>query len=167
MSWMQAPEGLVKLRVALPNHPHVKGETLWGKPVSGGLYEVRNVPFHAYGLNFRDLVEVSADAAVQPPTIRQVRVRSGHRTLRVCFTEEALLEERVPNLMTLRALGATFEGASQAYFAIDVEPGGAYGLICEHLEGWRDQGILTFETCEARDGGSFDMPAARELPATD
>ncbi len=160
MSWMESPDGLAKLRVALPNHPLVKGETLWGKQVGRCLYELRNVPFHAYGLNFRDVVEVAPEAVDGPPTIRRVHRPSGHRTLRVCFTEEAVLEERVPSLLTLRELGATFESASQSYFAIDVEPSGAYARICDRLQSWRDQGILTFETGEARSAMSFDAGTA-------
>jgi hypothetical protein len=156
MSWMQSPEGLDKLRVALPNHPLVRGETMWGMRVGKELYELRNVPFHAYGLNFRDVVKATEDVAGEPPIVRLVHRPSGHRTLRVCFTEESLLAERVPSLMTLRKLGATFEGASPAYFAIDVEPDGAYGRICERLQQWHDEGILTFERCDVRIAGSFD-----------
>jgi hypothetical protein len=161
MSWMQMPEGLEKLRVELPNHPHVTGETMWGKDVGRGRYEIRNVPFHAYGLNFRDVVEVAEGAEGEPPCIRRVHRRSGHRTLRVCFTEAALLEERVPSLLTLRRHGATFEGASQSYFAIDVDPLGTYASICEQLELWQEQGLLSFETCEAPEVGPFDAPAGR------
>ena len=158
MSWMEAPDGLDSLRVELPEHPHVKGETMWGKEMGDGLYELRNVPFHAYGLNFRDVVEASVEAEGGMLCIRRVVERSGHRTLRVCFTEDALLEERVPSLLTLRSLGATFEGASASYFAIDVEPEGDYSHICERLHQWQEQGLLTFEPGEARNPASFDAP---------
>jgi hypothetical protein len=163
MSWMEAPEGLVKLRVDLPNHPLVTGETLWGKHLRDDLYEIRNVPFHAYGLNFCDVVETVAQAAGEPRLVRRVHRRSGHRTLRVTFTEEALLEERVPSLMKLRPLGGTFEGASQAYFAIDVEPEGDYLAICHQLEELRDQGLLSFETGESLDDVSFDSANLKGL----
>jgi hypothetical protein len=155
MSWMEAPEGLDKLRVDLPNHPMVTGETLWAKHLRDNLYEIRNVPFHAYGLNFRDVVETTVESPDEPPVIVRVRRRSGHQTLRVCFTEESLLEERIPSLMSLHAAGATFEGASQSYFAIDVEPGGDLLAVRDQLREWQDQGLLTFETCEARDHASF------------
>jgi Domain of unknown function (DUF4265) len=164
MSWTETPAGLDKLRVDLPNHPQVTGETLWGKRLGEGLYELRNVPFHAYGLNFRDVVQASPAKPGEPPTVRRVQRAGGHRTLRLCFTEEALLPERVPSLMSLRKLGATFEGASQSYFAIDVEPGGDYPAVCQRLRQWQEQGLLTFETGEARDFGSFDaLPARLEL----
>jgi hypothetical protein len=155
MSWMEEPEGLEKLRVDLPNHPLVTGETLWGKHLRDDLYELRNVPFHAYGLNFRDVVETRSESPGDTRTIVRVHRRSGHRTLHVCFTEDSLLEERIPSLMSLHAAGATFEGASQAYFAIDVEPDGDYRMVCNQLEDWQKQGLLTFEACEARDQGSF------------
>lgn len=155
MSWMEAPEGLHKLRVDLPHHPMVTGETLWAKHLRDNLYEIRNVPFHAYGLNFRDVVEAEPGAPGEPLVVVRVRRKSAHRTLRVCFTEESLLEERVPSLLQLRDAGATFESASAAYFALDIEPGGDYLAVCEQLRQWQAQGLLTFETCEARDHASF------------
>ena len=79
------------------------------------------------------------------------------------FTEEALLEERVPSLMKLRPLGGTFEGASPAYFAIDVEPDGDHLAICHQLEDLRDQGLLSFETSESRDDVSFDSANLKGL----
>ena len=46
----------VQVRVDLPNHPLTESETLWARPLEDGRFEVRNVPFYAYGLNFLDLV---------------------------------------------------------------------------------------------------------------
>ena len=70
------------------------------------------------------------------------------------------MEERIPSLMTLRPFGATFESASDSYFAINVEPGGDYTAIHNQLRQWQEQGLVTFETCEARDVASFDaLPA--------
>jgi hypothetical protein len=165
MSWMKTPVGLDKLRVELPNHPHVTGETLWAKHLGDDLYELRNIPFHAYGLSFRDVVVASAPAPGEAPIIRRLHRVGGHRTVRVCFTEEALMEERIPSLMTLRGFGATFEGASQSYFAIDVESDGDYEAVCHQLRRWEEQGLLSVETCEVREVGSFDALPARPEPS--
>jgi hypothetical protein len=161
-----AADGLTKIRVELPNHPNVGGESMWALTVGEDVYELRNVPFHAYDLNFLDVVEARAEGPEMRPTVRRVVRRSGHQTLRCCFNESALQEERLPLMMGLRALGATFEGASGSYFAIDVEPGGDYLAVREQLRAWEEQGLLSYETCEARVPGSFDdrPPAAPPSP---
>jgi hypothetical protein len=164
MGWTEDPAGLTKIRVPLPNHSLVGGESIWARHIAEDRYELRNVPFHAYDLNFLDVVEAVADAddADGKPTVRRVTRRSGHRTLRVCFDESSLLEERLPLLMLLRPQGATFEGASERYFAIDVEPHGNYAGICAQLQEWQQQGLLWFETCGARAPGSFDEPPSAD-----
>jgi hypothetical protein len=159
MSWMNEPDGLDKLRIELPNHPNVSGETLWAERLGKNLYEIRNVPFHAYGLNFLDVVVATPKGAGELPTIDRVHRRSGHRTIRICFTEDTLLEERVPTLMSLQRHGATFEGASQAYYAIDVGPDGNWARICDTVKSWSDQGLVTFETGDSPSRDVFDAPA--------
>jgi hypothetical protein len=156
MGWTEDPAGLTKIRVPLPNHSLVGGESIWARQIAEDRYELRNVPFHAYDLNFLDVVEAVAETDDGKPTVRRVTRRSGHRTLRVCFHESSLLEERLPLLMLLRPQGATFEGASERYFAIDVEPYGDYLAVCAQLQEWAQQGVLWFETCQARAPGSFD-----------
>ena len=34
-------------------------ETMWAQPVGNDLFQLRNVPFYAYGLSYDDVVEVS------------------------------------------------------------------------------------------------------------
>jgi len=162
---MRPSDELTKIRVELPNHPHVGGESMWALSVGEDVYELRNVPFHAYDLNFRDVVEARVEGPEDRPVVRRVVRRSGHLTLRCCFNESALLEERIPLLMSLRPMHATFEGASASYFAIDVEPGGDFLAVREQLREWEQQGLLSYETCEARVPGSFDdRPGAEQQP---
>jgi hypothetical protein len=151
-------DGLVKIYVDLPNHWGVAGEAMWARPVGQHRYEIRNVPFHAFDLNFLDVVEAAPEGSDPRPRVRRVIRRGGHQTLRVVFHESALLEERIPLLRELRAHGASFEGASQSYFAIDVEPGGDYRAVVDQLARWQQEGILRYESCEARVPGSFDEP---------
>lgn len=48
-----------KIRFDLHAHPagHA-GESLWADHIMGNIYEVRNIPVFAYGVNYKDLVKV-------------------------------------------------------------------------------------------------------------
>ena len=154
-------EPLTKIYIDLPNHFATGGESIWAAQVGANSYELRNVPFHAYDLNYLDVVEAIAVSPDRKPSVRRVVRRSGHRTLRVMFVETTAIADRVPLLESLKGLGASFEGATKSLFALDVEPAGDYRAVCERLGSWQSEGILDFETCEARIAGSFDdAPAA-------
>ena len=123
------------------------------------MFELRNIPFHAYGVNHLDIVEAWADHEELKPIVRRVVGTSGHRTLRVIFLEEAALtlDERIALLQTLNTLGCTFECATESFFALDIEPTGDYLAVREKLDAWEAQNLLGYETCEARVPGSFDQ----------
>lgn len=149
-------EALTKILVDLPNHWAIGIESMWARPLGADLYELRNVPVHAYGLNFLDVVEALPSPQVGKPVVCRVVERGGHRTLRVMFNDACAMEKRVPMLASLRAWGASVEGATKTLFAIDVEPAGDYDAICARLWDWEREGLLEFETCEERAPGSFD-----------
>jgi uncharacterized protein DUF4265 len=149
-------EQLTKILVDLPNHWATGGESMWAKDLGGDLYEIRNVPFHAYGLNFADVVRAVSSSPKKKPLVREVARPSGHRTLRVFFSESVPADARLELLRSLNELRGSFEGASPKYFAIDVEPEGDYDAIRARLEGWEAGGVLGYETCEPRVQGSFD-----------
>jgi hypothetical protein len=153
---MTEEEALTKIRLDLPNHPLMKGESMWAKHVGGHRYEVRNIPFYAYGLSFYDVVEAIAPSPADKPVIRRVVEPGGHRTLRVMFTDAVPRAERGDLLATLNVHRAYFENADGKLYAIDVEPGGDYDLVREQLDGWSIGGKLDYETCEPRVAGSFD-----------
>jgi Domain of unknown function (DUF4265) len=149
-------ETLTKVHIDLPNHFATGGEAMWAAQVGSDEYELRNVPFHAYDLNYLDVVEaVSRSPDLKPSVLRVIR-RSGHRTLRVSFVAATPIPRRVPLLESLKGLGASFEGATKSLFAIDVEPDGDYQAVYDRLQVWQDEGLVDFETCEARVEGSFD-----------
>jgi len=129
---------------------------MWARPVGGNAYELDNVPFHAYDLNYLDVVEAVAQSPERKPSVVRVLRRSGHRTLRLFFNKATPDSERVPLLASLKTLGASFEGADERYFALDIEPKGNYEAVRARLDEWASQGILDYETCEARVPGSFD-----------
>jgi hypothetical protein len=68
----------------------------------------------------------------------------------VTFADSVAESER-PNLLhSLNELNAFYEGANKRYFAIDIEPEGDYGAVCDRLADWEAQGFLEYETCEQR-----------------
>jgi hypothetical protein len=151
-------ECLTKILVDLPNHWAIGGESMWARPLGSDLYELRNVPVHAYGLNFLDVVEAlpSIHIGVGKPVVCRVVERGGHQTLRVMFNDACPVERRLPMLESLRTWGGSVEGATPTLFAIDVDPSGDYDAICARLWEWEKEGLLEYETCEERAPGSFD-----------
>ena len=90
------------------------------------------------------------------PEITELIRASGHRTLRVIFMDQRTEEEQVVHLKQLNHMHASFEGGTPGCFAIDVEPEGDYGAVCDQLSAWETSGILEYETCEAQFLNSFD-----------
>lgn len=142
-----ARTGLVKVRVDLPpgQLPGVGGEALWAEPLGGDLYRLRNTPFHALDLNFYDVVR-----AVPEPDgwlcITEVVRRSGHRTLRVVFDEQASDDAMAAVLDELDAANTRCERADRCFFALDVEPEGDYAAVCDRLRRLQQSGLLEYET---------------------
>ncbi len=157
---MSGDRDLVTVYVDLPNHWAASGEALWAQPLGDNLYELLNVPFFAYDLNFLDIVEATSGWPDLKIQVRRVVRRSGHRTVRVFFQAVLAESERQPTLEQLILLGATYETATEAYYALDIAPDADYDAVCEQLTDWERQGLLDFETCEAREPGSFDEVAS-------
>lgn len=147
---------LPKLYIDLPNHGATGGESIWGRALGDDLYELRNVPFHAYGLNCLDVVRALPLETGGSPWVRELEARSGHRTLRVIFYRECGRERRDRVLRSLRELAVTYEGFDDRYFALDLEPSVDVEAVRAVLDRWMEEGALDYETCEARVPGSFD-----------
>jgi hypothetical protein len=153
---MAGEEKMVKIHIDLPNHRRINGESMWALPLGADRYQVKNVPFFAYGLNFDDTVEAIAPEPGTKPEIRRIVEPGGHRTIRVSFEAQTPREQRGPLLEQLNAHKASFENANGTLYAIDVEPEGDYDAVREQLDDWQREGLLDYETCEARVPGSFD-----------
>jgi hypothetical protein len=153
---MTQDEELTKIVVDLPNHWATGGEGMWAKSLGNDLYEIRNIPFYAYGLNFSDVVRAVQPAPDKKPVVAELVRSSGHRTLRVSFSDSLPESDRPDLLHSLKELKAFYEGANKRFFAIDVEPEGDYGAVCDRLSDWEAQGLLEYETCEERVTGKFD-----------
>lgn len=160
---MTGREDLTKVVVDLPNHWATGGESMWAKPLGEDLYELHNVPFYAYGLNYLDVVRAVEPAPDLIPMVERVVAPSGHRTLRVLFDADFPESKRIPLLETLSPMGAGMEGADSRYFAIDIGPDGDYDGVQAQLDSWQEEGVLGYETCEPRADGSFDdLPEASD-----
>jgi hypothetical protein len=153
---MTSDEALTKIVVDLPNHWATGGEGMWAKHLGQDLYEIRNVPFHSYGLNFGDVVRAVEPAPDKKPVVAEVVRPSGHRTLRVFFAESVAEASRLELLRSLDDLQASFERATERHFALDIEPEGDYQAVCARLAKWEGEGLLEYETCEQRAVGRFD-----------
>jgi hypothetical protein len=160
---MAAEENLTKVHIDLPNHWAIGGESMWAVDLGEDLYELRNVPFYAYDLNFGDVVRATADSSELKPEVRSVERRSGNRTLRVFFKKSVEKPRTLKLLESLKPLLVSFEGVSEFYFALDLEPESDIAEVRRVLDEWQDTGWVEYETCEARSPGSFDdRPAVGE-----
>ena len=156
MAYALTEEELTKLHIDLPQHWATSGESLWAEELGSDLYRIRNVPFFAYGLNFYDVVRATADSPDLKPEIREVVEPSGHRTLRLFFSDSVEKDEQTKLLETLHKYKGYYERATGIHVAIDIEPDGSYKDVYDKLQEWESAGLLFFETCEERIEGSFD-----------
>lgn len=129
---------------------------MWARALGNGLFEIRNVPFYAYGLNHLDVVRAVGPSADDQPVVLELVRASGHHTLRVYFNGTTGASAHVELLRQLDGYRASFEGAHPGHYAIDVAPDGDDAAIRAQLDQWMRAGLLDYETCEARVPGSFD-----------
>jgi len=149
-------ENLTKIRIDLPQHWATNGESFWAEDLGDELYRIRNVPFYAYGLNFYDVVRAASDDPEIVPEICEVVEPSGHQTLRILFSKEVSRETQVNLLSQLEEYKAYYERADGIHIAVDIEAEGSFTDTYDKIQEWEDDGLLSFESCEAREVGSFD-----------
>ena len=107
-------------------------------------------------MNFYDIVYAKAESEDLKPSILKVHEYCGHQTLRVIFLDKASPADRSTRLSQLNQFKAFHENADGTLFAIDIEPDGDFGAVCDALQAWENDGILSYETCEAREEFQFD-----------
>ncbi len=149
-------ENLKELHIDLPNHWAIDGETLPVVQIEGDLYELKCAPCYAYGLNMGDRVEARIDPPALKLEIKKVIKRSGHDTLRALFQEHVPMKERLDLVKAMEAYGAATHQVTAQFFVFDIPPKGDFDAIYQQLESLEGSGLLEFETCEAREEGSFD-----------
>jgi hypothetical protein len=155
-------DALTKVHVDLPNHGATGGESMWAEHLGGDRYRIRNVPFYAYDLNFHDVVEARAAGPDLEPSVLRVLERSGHHTLRVIFEDGVAPDDFAGYLDELRPLHVGHERAGERYYALDLEPEASMAEVRRRLDAWEADGVLAYETCEARVQGSFDEAPSEE-----
>lgn len=154
MAKSDSDEPLEKIYVDLPGHWQYEGEAMWAKPLGDDLFELRNVPFGAYGLNFGDVVRARSSSPELKPQVEAVVKASGHRTLRLTFN--AMPEQQqLAYLKQLERLGAEPERAVGGFIALDIPPDVAYDQVFKQLDALEKLGVLDFETCDTRVPGTF------------
>jgi hypothetical protein len=149
-------DGLTKVHIDLPNHWAAGGESIWARDLGGARYRIENVPFYAYNLNFYDVVEARALGPELKPSVMRVLERSGHQTVRVNFDGAVTEGDQIDRLNSLADLHVSYERCNRRYFALDLEPEASLDLVRSRLDQWETEGVLGYETCEARIPGSFD-----------
>lgn len=149
-------ESLTKVYIDLPHHWATSGESMWALPLGADLYEIRNTPFYAYGINWGDIVRADNNDPTLKPEVREVVAPSGNKTLRVFLNKELGQAEQDAVLSSLQYLDISWERANDHYVAIDVHPESDYQAVCDKLMELEQEGTLAYETCEARGAGSFD-----------
>jgi len=147
------------VHVALPNHWGASGEAIPARPLGGDMYELQAPPVYAYDLNRYDVVRATADQPGFVPEVREVVHRSGHTTLRLLFFEVVPAARRAA---LIGSLTPAFESVRDRYFVLDLTPESDSVRIRAQLDAWEADGWIEYETCEAKQPGTFDdvPPAA-------
>jgi hypothetical protein len=146
LSTPEADEELVRIYVHLLDRDPPSGERMWARALGEDLYEVRNVPFEAYELNWGDVVHAVAPSEELAPQVRSVVKRSGHLTVRLIVNDDDLsVSERETLFERLNELEAFYEHAGGRLYCFDVEPQADYDEVRSLLIAERDAGRLVFE----------------------
>ena len=82
---------------------------------------------------------------------------SGFETLRVVFDKGFDRKAQTEFFDELKPFKADVERASENYVAISVEPDGDFEGVYDKLLALEKEGVLEFETCEARNPDNFDV----------
>jgi hypothetical protein len=144
----ESGELLEKILVGLePDHwSGGSAERLWAKPRSDGLFEIRNTPWHAYDINWGDVVRCEGLSEAGLPIVVEIIEVSGHQTLRLFFSAQTTPEERGRVLTRLNSLGATYENADDTLYSLDLEPNVTSEPILDLLAVEAEGGVLSWET---------------------
>ena len=135
-------ETFTKIVIDLPEaEDGVGGEGVWTVEVSPGLYEVRNSPFHTLAINYLDVVLAVAPSEDKHPVFTEVFKRGGHRSIQIVFlSEDEDVKQEV--LTGIIALGASYEGAHNKLFAIDLPPEISFDSVADYLQEKQEAGLL-------------------------
>lgn len=120
-------------------------ETLWARPIETGVFELLNVPFHAYGCAIGDLVR--CDDAQHPVRFLEVVSASGNLTARVVASATRRQARKTAILDGLDALGCSYEVLSHdsGLIAVSIPAGLAPEPVVTYFEELRNRGDAEWE----------------------
>ncbi len=151
---------LVKVLIELPADEDPSAERLWALPLGADRYEIRNVPWYAYCVNWGDIVRCDGLSEEGLPIIQDVVELGGHRTLRIIFNAQAMPEDdQMEILDRLSAMHAHHERHSANFVGIDVEPEADYEAVFALLADQTDAQNLIFEEAWRRTDDEQDAPS--------
>ena len=144
-----------KIRFPLDNHHSgYAGESVWADLIEDSVYQIKNIPVFAYGVNFDDhvLVEEDEDGILQ---VQKVIKRSSHHSLRVYFIDGKTGDENFQRLKKLKGTGVGSEKWDDELFAVNVTPSRDYEAFIDTLHFYQAQGVLEYELSGEWEG-NFD-----------
>jgi hypothetical protein len=148
-------EQLVKVHFELDpkdSHGH-GGEFLWAAPTgspTGDEFELRNSPFYAKGVSFKDVVKASPSGDARVFEFERVVKRSGHSTYML------LVEPDTPKFQAywelLKARGCSYESGALNlssrrldHYSVDVPPSADIYEVYRLLEKGEHDGVWAFQ----------------------
>lgn len=143
-----------KVMVAFSNHPSgIASESFWADFVGDELYEIRNIPFYSYGINYQDLVSVEDKDGIL--VVKEVVKRSGHHTVRVVFKDGKSAKSNYSRLIEFKGEGIGSEKLNDDFYALNVTPQRDYEEFIGILDELENKNILDYEVPGEWKGG-FD-----------
>ena len=143
-----------KVRIPLDNHSEYAGESLWADLISKDIYQIKNIPTFAYGINFNDRVRVKEDddGILQ---VTEVVKRSEHKTVRVMFLDGKSGDENFSRLKGWKGEGIGSEQWNDNLYTLNVTPKRDYEDFLNLLDEHRQNGTIDYELAGEWDG-NFD-----------
>ena len=123
---------------------------MWAKPLGDDLFELQNIPFYSYEVNFGDIVHAVSDVPEHWPTMDRVVTTSGNQTVRVIF-KNATEEQKKCLLSQLNTAGANYENADSSLYGVNIPPTADYDAICKLLDEALQEESFEYETCKEKD----------------
>lgn len=138
-----AKRKLIKIRYVIPEGDAYAGraEILGAHSLGDHLYELQNIPFYAEHLNFEDIVfcDESDDSL---PVINRLIKRSGNKTLRIAFTDEAPDKKCVDIIWKLAKRKILYEIATHKGYMFNIRPEDDYEWTLNFLKAKEAEGLL-------------------------
>lgn len=147
------PTNQIKIRFDLKGEP-VAGETLWAEPVGENLYRLLNIPFHAMGYAYDDIVRTKENNGWQE--VVALEEDSGNGTVRIYFNSDD--QSQVENILhEISAMGCEIERASSRFVAISipVTMETPFSYIADYLN---SNGLLNWEIGKRRNLQRLNAP---------